>query len=50
MNEILTQTCTLSANQLSGSGTYMVNQTLLNPDTNLTLSRLVKITCTIVPW
>jgi hypothetical protein len=40
MNEILTQTCTLSENQLSGSGTYMVNQTLLNPDTDLTLTAL----------
>ena len=37
---ILTQTCNLSENQLSGSGTYLVNQTLLNADTALNLTTL----------
>ena len=40
MNEILTQTCTFSKNQSSGSATYLVNQILFNPDTDLTLTAL----------
>ncbi|MBX9866834.1 MAG: hypothetical protein K2Y14_07945, partial [Burkholderiales bacterium] len=37
---ILTQTCTLSENMITGEGTYQVNQTLLNSATDLTLTAL----------
>ena len=37
---ILTQTCTLSQDTPSGEGTYQVNQTLLNTQTDLTLTAL----------
>ena len=40
---ILTQTCTLSQDTLSGEGTYQVNQTLLNTQTDLTLTALFGI-------
>lgn len=39
-NGIITQSCNLNNSQVSGSGTYLVNQTLLNPGTDLTLSAL----------
>mgnify|MGYP000025150761 FL=1 len=39
-NGIITQSCNLNASQVSGSGTYLVNQTLLNPSTDLTLNAL----------
>jgi hypothetical protein len=39
-NGILTQTCTLSENMITGEGTYQVNQTLLNSVTDLNLTAL----------
>lgn len=39
-NGVLTQSCNLNDSQVSGSGTYLVNQTLLNPGSDLTLSAL----------
>lgn len=40
VNGILTQTCIMGKDNLSMSATYMVNQTLLTPDTDLNLSIL----------
>lgn len=37
---IMTQTCTLSANQLTGSMTYQVSQTLLNESTDVFLTTI----------
>ena len=37
---ILTQTCTLSENMITGEGNYLVNQTLLNSATDLNLTAL----------